>query len=325
MESQACWAVLRLGSLSFLQLWLTSRGNITPPSDEQSVSQTGNLQALHITSQAGKSTKWKTCKVSCTIWQAKLPENMNRKFFQLIQSLSFSPIHPQDNRMIGHIFYFILTVLQTMKVFKHSHSFRKHSLFNEIITTVSESAARWSLWLGRVLSVNAPMFTRYFLRGTALHLRSVKWATFDCYISQHRSWCVYQVMKVVLCHRTCQTTYFGFLFSLQVQLQQLHFASDPQGILQAVVCLWWRALVSHFNQLKIIWELGPSPAFVVLGSHLSSCAQETILAVSLSSDTRHFPGCLRVFQFHPVLKYQGKECSRSAGNKTPNILHHPLT
>lgn len=59
------------------------QGETSLPCQMSSLPQTRNFQALHVTSQAGKSTKWKMCKVSRTVQQPKLPENRKWKSFQL--------------------------------------------------------------------------------------------------------------------------------------------------------------------------------------------------------------------------------------------------
>ena len=162
------------------------------------------------------------------------------------------------------------------------------------LSLLSQHAARWNLWLGRVLSVNTPMFTRYFLRGTASRLLSVKWATSDCCISQPCSWYVYRVywklcyvtghakQPILVFYSPCKCNCSNFiLYQTPKESCKLLFAFyDKAYVLGSPISTSW----------NIIWELGPSSAFVVLGSHRSSRAQETILVVSLFSDTRHFPG-----------------------------------
>lgn len=92
--NQGCWALLRTGSAAplSLQLCLKSRRNLSPPSDGQSVSDR-KPSAFHVPSGAGKSTKWKMVKVSCTVQQPKVPENRNWKFFWVHSSILLSLPH----------------------------------------------------------------------------------------------------------------------------------------------------------------------------------------------------------------------------------------
>lgn len=116
---------------------------------------------------------------------------------------------PYIHKVTGHLFDFILTVFQIMNVLKHSHGFRKHSLFNEIITIVSKSTARRKLWLVRVLSVNTPVFTKYFLRGL-LCVCSVKQATSDLYFPALQLIYLLSSMKAVLCPGCAKQPILGF-------------------------------------------------------------------------------------------------------------------
>lgn len=105
--NQGCWALLKIGSAAppSPQLCLKSRRNFRPPSAGQSVSDR-KPSAFHVPPGAGKSTKGKMVKVSCTDQQHKIPENRNWKYFQFIhQSCSLCPTDPHDKKTIGHIFY----------------------------------------------------------------------------------------------------------------------------------------------------------------------------------------------------------------------------